>query len=580
MNLFDGYSNAEKEDLIDQIAFMRSVKFTNILKTKANKTKEKITGLFNKFSDKISNKVDSDSILNYDFRFQKKEIKEISDYLFEERKKLENKSKDAIEILLKKELISRIDSDKFNDQFPHLIDEKELSKEIIENAAKWKELKIDDPENTDYKTKANLIATQFANILKQKTKKVLQDMNKEEKKESDKLMNNQINNMSDEKKEAIKEALEIDDLSGEVLRKTLIGSGSTLAAISTVQLSGIGAYIALTTVMNAVFTTMLGITIPFGVYTTATSGLALLAGPIGWLLVLGFGGRQFFKGKQSINIILLVQAVWFSYNHLDYDLKEDPLPDWLPDRKKNKIKQLSKQTTELSQYIMKIKNEKEKIANELSKKENLEEKYRKEYELKRKNLEKNNKRIEKLNKKIEKIKTKKEEELDNYVDMASEEISSYQKEIEELNRKNNKIKNEKLNKENKLNKIKKEKQKLKEKNKRLATKLSGRITGMLDYFGIFTYDNKAKKDISKLDHTKIKKFMNRLVKLIENHYRQNNIHIKRTLTDIKSENIIELKYGYQGRIYLIDKGNEYHICRVGDKNSQNRDINWIKSKFS
>ena len=73
--------------------------------------------------------------------------------------------------------------------------------------------------------------------------------------------------------------------------------------------------------MNAVFTTMLGITIPFGVYTTATSGIALLAGPIGWLLVLVFGERQVFKGKQSINIILLVQAVWFSYNHLEYNLK-------------------------------------------------------------------------------------------------------------------------------------------------------------------------------------------------------------------------------------------------------------------
>ena len=40
INLFDGYANVEKNEIADQIAMIRSVNFSNVLKIKANKTKE------------------------------------------------------------------------------------------------------------------------------------------------------------------------------------------------------------------------------------------------------------------------------------------------------------------------------------------------------------------------------------------------------------------------------------------------------------------------------------------------------------------------------------------------------------
>jgi uncharacterized protein YaaW (UPF0174 family) len=587
LNLFYGYSNVEKEEIADQIAMMRSVNFSNVFKINANKTKEKLTGWFNDMSDKITDKLGNDSALNYDFRFKKKEIKEMTDYLLEEKKKIEFKNRETLDRILKEELVKRIESDKFDDKSVDLIDEEKLTKEIIETAANWKELTLENSDDLNSETKAEIISTQFTNILRQKMNEVYNKMSEEEKAKTDNIIDGNINDMSEEKRKVIKESLNIENLSGEVLRKALISSGGPMAAIGVVQLSGIGAYIALTTVMNALFTTVLGITIPFGVYTTATSGLALLAGPIGWLLVFGFGGRQIFKGKQSINRILLVQAVWFSYNQIDYDLKEDSLPDWLPDRKRDKIINLNSQTNELSQGIIKIRNEKKEIANKLADKENLEEQYRKEFEEKQQELNKNNTVIKELQNevkefqdKINEVKRNGKEELEEYVDMVSNEISEKEEKIENLREKNNAIINAKVNKEEKLKELQLEKEKLKKEIKIKSKKLSGRITGMLDYFDLFTYEKKAKDDIEKLDNSVLERFMKRLVSLIKRHYTQGEIRVKHPIITARSGKVLEIEYGAKGRIYLIKNGNRYHICRVGNKDSQDQDINWLKNHFN
>jgi hypothetical protein len=76
---------------------------------------------------------------------------------------------------------------------------------------------------------------------------------------------------------------------------------SPAAAMAAVQMTGFGAYLALTTIMHAVFTTMLGVTLPFAAYTGATSFLSVLLGPIGIglsVVVLGVGS---FWAKTKID---------------------------------------------------------------------------------------------------------------------------------------------------------------------------------------------------------------------------------------------------------------------------------------
>ncbi len=66
----------------------------------------------------------------------------------------------------------------------------------------------------------------------------------------------------------------------------LLGGGSILAMLTTAQLSGFGIYLAATTALGAL-TSTLGITLPFIAYTTMTSAIGLIIGPVGWI-GLGF----------------------------------------------------------------------------------------------------------------------------------------------------------------------------------------------------------------------------------------------------------------------------------------------------
>ena len=95
----------------------------------------------------------------------------------------------------------------------------------------------------------------------------------------------------------------------------MLGSSGPIALISLINLSGFGAYLMLTTVIHAVFTTMLGVTMPWAVYQGATTALAILTGPIGWLLSAGVGSK--------INRDLLAHTVWFGVSNCGQALVPD-----------------------------------------------------------------------------------------------------------------------------------------------------------------------------------------------------------------------------------------------------------------
>jgi uncharacterized protein YaaW (UPF0174 family) len=86
----------------------------------------------------------------------------------------------------------------------------------------------------------------------------------------------------------------------------LLGDGSILAILATAQLSGFGIYLAATTALGAL-TTTLGITLPFTVYTTMTSAIGLIIGPVGWI-GLGFLAAWQLNGPNHNRI---VQAILY-----------------------------------------------------------------------------------------------------------------------------------------------------------------------------------------------------------------------------------------------------------------------------
>lgn len=62
----------------------------------------------------------------------------------------------------------------------------------------------------------------------------------------------------------------------------MLGSVSTFGALTAAQLSGFGVYLLASTTLGAV-TGLVGITLPFVVYTTMSSAIAVIIGPVGWI---------------------------------------------------------------------------------------------------------------------------------------------------------------------------------------------------------------------------------------------------------------------------------------------------------
>lgn len=65
--------------------------------------------------------------------------------------------------------------------------------------------------------------------------------------------------LSNNDKEAIEKMLNIEKLTGKEVRNILIKAGTPTIIIAALSASGFGAFMALTTIIHAVFTTILGI---------------------------------------------------------------------------------------------------------------------------------------------------------------------------------------------------------------------------------------------------------------------------------------------------------------------------------
>ena len=62
----------------------------------------------------------------------------------------------------------------------------------------------------------------------------------------------------------------------------LLGSASIFGALTAAQLSGFGVYLLASTTLGAI-TGVLGFTLPFVVYATMSSAIAVIIGPVGWI---------------------------------------------------------------------------------------------------------------------------------------------------------------------------------------------------------------------------------------------------------------------------------------------------------
>lgn len=364
--LFDGLQKASKEELSYLIALLRQQTMKNIFSDKFNSTvttgKKAINSVMSFFgkSKKTNEEIE---------RQDKENHQDINDKIKEEIRILQNYTQEQLYNLFIEEVRKELD---VPDSSLAL-----LSNKIIVSAAK-----------TDSSISEELDVEQKADIIYQKTlQSIISSLEKqsdEERNEMIRQLDIELDSLSSDRKELIKQSLQTDHLSGEVLRNSLLKSGVGIGSLITVG-SSFGAYIAINTIIHAIFTSFLGITLPFAVYTGVAKGVSIIAGPIGWCALGGYSIYSLIKtsGKLTSAMMSVVVFIAMTIYGKSFSVDENGAPLWITSdsieyqeyqnnqyriiQLNDKVKILSKDLTLSQEKAQKIEATKQKLEKALQK---------------------------------------------------------------------------------------------------------------------------------------------------------------------------------------------------------------------
>ena len=364
--LFDGLQKASKEELSYLIALLRQQTMKNIFSDKFNNTvttgKKAFNSVMSFFgkTNKTNDDIDRESKENH---------QDINNKIKEEIRALQSYSQEQLYTLFIDEVREELD---IPDSSLAL-----LSNKIIASAAK-----------TDSSINEELTVEQKADIIYQKTlQSIISSLEKqsdEERNEMIRQLDIELDSLSSDRKELIKQSLQTDHLSGEVLRNSFLKSGIGIGSLITVG-SSFGAYIAINTIIHAIFTSFLGITLPFAVYTGVAKGVSIIAGPIGWCALGGYSIYSFIKtsGKLTSAMMSVVVFIAMTIYGKSFSVDENGAPLWITSdsieyqeyqnnqyriiQLNDKVKILSKDLTLSQEKAQKIEAAKQKLEKELQK---------------------------------------------------------------------------------------------------------------------------------------------------------------------------------------------------------------------
>lgn len=364
--LFDGLQKASKEELSYLIALLRQQTMKNIFSDKFNSTvttgKKAFNSVISFFgkTNKTNDDIDRESKENH---------QDINNKIKEEIRALQSYSQEQLYTLFIDEVREELD---IPDSSLAL-----LSNKIIASAAK-----------TDSSINEELTVEQKADIIYQKTlQSIISSLEKqsdEERNEMIRQLDIELDSLSSDRKELIKQSLQTDHLSGEVLRNSFLKSGIGIGSLITVG-SSFGAYIAINTIIHAIFTSFLGITLPFAVYTGVAKGVSIIAGPIGWCALGGYSIYSFIKtsGKLTSAMMSVVVFIAMTIYGKSFSVDENGAPLWITSdsieyqeyqnnqyriiQLNDKVKILSKDLTLSQEKAQKIEAAKQKLEKELQK---------------------------------------------------------------------------------------------------------------------------------------------------------------------------------------------------------------------
>ena len=358
--LFDGLQNASKEELSYLIALLRQQTMKNIFSDKFNNTvttgKKAFNSVMSFFgkTNKTNDDIDRESKENH---------QDINNKIKEEIRALQNYSQEQLYTLFIEEVREELDVPNSSLAL--------LSNKIIASAAK-----------TDPTINEELDVEQKADIIYQKTlQSIISSLEKQSDEERDEMIRQldiELDSLSSDRKELIKQSLQTDHLSGEVLRNSFLKSGIGIGSLITVG-SSFGAYIAINTIIHAIFTSFLGITLPFAIYTGVAKGVSIITGPIGWCALGGYSIYSLIKtsGKLTSAMMSVVVFIAMTIYGKSFSVDENGEPLWITSdsieyqeyqnnqyriiQLNDKVKILSKDLTLSQEKAQKIEAAKQKL---------------------------------------------------------------------------------------------------------------------------------------------------------------------------------------------------------------------------
>lgn len=321
INLFSGLQKVTDETIAMQVALFKSVTTTNLMKPYAQKTGATVIKAFRWIAGKFDKKLN----------VEEPEITDIQDLIRENYQRLQKCNRNVLEQLLREEIKKRLHEDI---SVRSTIDDENLSVAVIKETA----LSFENiGQNLTTAQKADTIAIEFHNRLRDKLNEQLRKQNTAQIIEVERKLEEEIAQLSPNERKELQNTLRVKDLTGKTIRDTVVRAGLPALILGTT--SGLGIFVATTTIMHAVFTTVLGITLPFAAYTGAMSFLGVLTGPLGWMLIAGTAVYQIASGNKKIDREMLAQFIYLArmMNGRDFAPMEEELSAWKSVNKSVKI---------------------------------------------------------------------------------------------------------------------------------------------------------------------------------------------------------------------------------------------------
>ncbi|NLB20411.1 MAG: hypothetical protein GX829_06215 [Clostridium sp.] len=311
-NIFDGLEKLNDDVIMDNIAMLEAVNMGNVFKgygSKASNTSAKMLNGIGKLFGK-------ESMVHVE------KEKTMEDYIGEEKEKIRDFSRMELDDKLLMTLRGKSDLKTMGSKDA-------ISAYCINSVAK--NLKID--KDLTVAQKADAIHSRYLEKLLASMQKELVKQDKDSANKTIVALEKNIESLNQDEKQKLMDILNIKSLTGNEIRAVLMKAGTPALIMGALSASGFGAFIALNTIIHAVFTTILGVTIPFAFYTGASSALSFMLGPAGIAMVAGTTVWQFTKGNKKIRNELVSQLIFLSVNAYgrSFSARDDELPSFEAD---------------------------------------------------------------------------------------------------------------------------------------------------------------------------------------------------------------------------------------------------------